>query len=287
MLILLRLFFIMIGIYKITSPSGRIYIGQSTNIVLRFNMYKLMHCKNQKILYKSLKKYGYDNHVFEIIEICDVEHLNDRERHWQDFYNVLDGGLNCKLTQCTDRMGKHSEETKIKISKSNSGKSKSNLHKENLRKAKMGHKNPNFGIKRSVNTINKIRNSNLGQKRSLETCMNISKSKKGTKLSEETKIKIGLASKGNKYALGHKKTESQKKHMSIKMTGKKHSLESRALMSESQKGNTNGNKILLDLNTGFFYDSVIDYSQYYKYKVATIRKKLQGKTPLNIPVRYV
>ena len=277
----------MIGIYKITNPSGRIYIGQSTNIGLRFNHYKLMHCENQKILYKSLNKYGYDRHIFEVIELCDIKNLNDRERYWQDFYNVLNGGLNCKLTQSTDKMGKHSEETKLKMSKSHYGKLKSDSHKENLRKAKTGCKNPNFGIKKSAETIDKIRNSNLGQKRSLETCMNISKSKKGNKLSEEHKIKIGIKSKGNKYRLGHKMTEDQKKNMSIKMTGKKHSLKSIQLMSKSQKGNTNGNKILLDLNTGFFYDSVIDYSQYSKYTVGTLRKKLQGRLNSNLPVRYV
>ena len=48
----------MIGIYKITSPSNKIYIGQSINIERRFNSYKnLSHCKQQIKLYNSLQKY--------------------------------------------------------------------------------------------------------------------------------------------------------------------------------------------------------------------------------------
>ena len=36
----------MIGIYKITSPNNRVYIGQSINIEKRFIGYKRMYVKN-------------------------------------------------------------------------------------------------------------------------------------------------------------------------------------------------------------------------------------------------
>ena len=36
-----------IGIYKLTSPSGSIYIGQSWNIEHRMMNYKNHHCKDQ------------------------------------------------------------------------------------------------------------------------------------------------------------------------------------------------------------------------------------------------
>ena len=50
----------MIGIYKITSPTNKIYIGQSTNIENRWNdYYKMIRCKRQTRLYNSLKKYGF------------------------------------------------------------------------------------------------------------------------------------------------------------------------------------------------------------------------------------
>ena len=44
----------MIGIYKITSPNNRVYIGQSINIEKRFIGYKRMYVKNQKQTRKNI-----------------------------------------------------------------------------------------------------------------------------------------------------------------------------------------------------------------------------------------
>lgn len=108
----------MIGIYKITSPSKKIYIGQSVNIQKRFYTYSLLHCKKQPFLFNSLKKHGVENHVFEVIEECEVQKLNERERFWQDFYNVLDNGLNLVLTNCNNKSGLLHNEVVIKMTKS-------------------------------------------------------------------------------------------------------------------------------------------------------------------------
>jgi hypothetical protein len=108
---------IVCGIYKITSPSGRVYIGQSKDVFrLRVRNYKKETCHSQPLLERSLKKYGWENHTFEIIEECEVEDLNCRERHWQDFYDVLNGGLNCVLQECGELKYKLSENTKNNIS---------------------------------------------------------------------------------------------------------------------------------------------------------------------------
>lgn len=113
----------MIGIYKITSPSGKIYIGQSINIEKRFKQYKcLYNSRNQIALHNSFLKHGILNHFFEIIEICEINELNERERYWQDFYNVLKSGLNSKITALENKSGKLSEETIKKMSKSLKGK---------------------------------------------------------------------------------------------------------------------------------------------------------------------
>lgn len=58
---------IITGIYKLTSPSGKIYIGQSRNINKRILDYKNIKCKSQRKLYNSLIKYGWEGHKFEII----------------------------------------------------------------------------------------------------------------------------------------------------------------------------------------------------------------------------
>lgn len=109
-----------IGIYKIVSPSGRVYVGQSIDIKQRIKKYK-NNCKTQVRLKRSFDKYGFKNHTFTIIEECDITSLNKRERYWQDFYDVLNGGLNSRLTKTEDKSGKLSEETKNKISKSRKG----------------------------------------------------------------------------------------------------------------------------------------------------------------------
>ena len=105
----------MIGIYKITSPSNRVYIGQSINIELRWKDHKGPTNSGSR-LHNSFKKHGAENHAFEVIEECEVEKLNERERYWQDHYRVLSPkGLNCKLTKTDDKSGYMSINTKNKL----------------------------------------------------------------------------------------------------------------------------------------------------------------------------
>lgn len=110
------------GIYKITSPSSKVYIGQSVNIQVRFSRYKRLSCKRQVALYNSFLKYGAENHLFDVIERCEIDHLNIRERYWQDHYDVLGfNGLNCCLTKTEEKRYVLSEESRLKISNSASG----------------------------------------------------------------------------------------------------------------------------------------------------------------------
>ena len=127
---------IKIGIYKITSPSNKIYIGQSNNILYRWKYgYFNYKCNKQTKLFNSLKKYGYENHKFEIIEECDVNLLDEREIYWGECFNVLGSeGLNCRLG---DGKGKLSEETKQKMRKP-----KSEEHRKNMILAKESSKKP-------------------------------------------------------------------------------------------------------------------------------------------------
>lgn len=113
----------MSGIYKITSPQGRIYVGQTVDFEKRKSSYRRGHSTSQRRLYNSINTYGYSQHIFEVVEQCSIEELNTRERYWQEYYDVLsEKGLNCKLTKVGDKSGVHSEETKKKQSKANIGK---------------------------------------------------------------------------------------------------------------------------------------------------------------------
>jgi group I intron endonuclease len=76
----------MVGIYKITNPKGKIYIGQSVNIEVRKSKYTSNNTQGQHKIYRSIKKHGWENHIFEIIEECNLNQLNERETYWKQYY---------------------------------------------------------------------------------------------------------------------------------------------------------------------------------------------------------
>lgn len=83
------------GIYMITSPSGKKYIGQSVNIRSRYNSYHYeLSVKKQPAIYNSFRKYGIVNHVFSVIEYCDASLLNQKEMKYIEEHRSLQEGLN-------------------------------------------------------------------------------------------------------------------------------------------------------------------------------------------------
>lgn len=147
-----------IGIYKITSPSGRVYIGQSRNIPKRIKSYSqdwFLNSNKQPRLRNSIKKYGYCNHKIEVVEYCCLKDLNKRERYYQDKYNVLSNlGLNCDLTHSEKEVKVRSEETKVKISKAHRGKTVSEETKNKISKTLKGNKLP-FCVRFKISKGNK------------------------------------------------------------------------------------------------------------------------------------
>ena len=160
----------MIGIYKITFPTKKVYIGQSINIERRFSTYKRNNPINkQPRLYGSFKKYGIENHKFEIVCECEIFELNEKERYYQDLFSAMSAnGLNCRLTTTKDKSGLSSEQTKAKqrISmkglllgrkqsreqiekriKNLTGKKRTTKKKKHFSKVKTGVLNPMFGRK--------------------------------------------------------------------------------------------------------------------------------------------
>lgn len=167
-------------IYKIISPSNKIYIGQSTNVEKRIKQYKRLCCLTQKVLYNSLKKYGFDNHIFEIIEECDIELLNERERYWQEYHNSLaPNGLNSMLTETNSKRRIVSKETSLKLSES-----------------KKGDKNPMYNVKKSEEHKNKM-----------------SLLMKNRVFTEDWKLKISESKRGIKNSMYGKKMTSERKQL--------------------------------------------------------------------------
>jgi len=198
----------MIGIYKITSPSNKVYIGQSIDIERRFRHYKRLVCKEQVKIHNSLLKYGVNAHIFEVIELCETEELNNRERHYQDLYDSVANGLNLLYVKSEHFNGGHSDESKKKISDSLKGRTFTDEHKY-----KIGLSNSRRII--SPETKEKHRVAGLGKKASPETIQKQILKRLGSKRSEETKKKMSESAK--------------------KVVKKPHSAETRAKMSESQK----------------------------------------------------
>lgn len=81
-----------IGIYKITNlTNGHSYIGQSRNIEKRWINHKsaALNCADSCYNYplqRAFRKYGFNNFTFEIIEQCEINMLNEREKYWIKYY---------------------------------------------------------------------------------------------------------------------------------------------------------------------------------------------------------
>jgi len=138
-----------VGIYLITSPTGKVYIGQSWQLQKREKSYSRGYCYHQPKIFASIKKHGWDSHTFEVLIYLrkDVKQsiMNYFECMFIDYYkdlgfnlmNIRGGGSNGKISKETiekirnkqkgvprpyaknnkTQLGKKlSKETKIKIS---------------------------------------------------------------------------------------------------------------------------------------------------------------------------
>ena len=149
-------------IYKLVSPSGRIYVGKTSNLKLRIDYYRRLKCKKQPLLYYSLLKYGFSGHSFEVI--YEGEHslneINELEILYINKYNSFHGnnekGMNLTLggdggfgvIYTEERKQKlrdanknriykpHSEETKKLISENRKKTGKTKSHQEAIEKLK-------------------------------------------------------------------------------------------------------------------------------------------------------
>ena len=138
----------MVGIYKIINPKGKIYIGQSTNIKNRKKHYKYLNSSSiGSKLFNSLRKYGWENHKFKIIEECSVKDLGRKEKYWKVYYNSIQEGLNIQFDE--EKGGILSEETRKKISNAWKNKTKEELLiiNEKRRQGNLGKPKPGAGRK--------------------------------------------------------------------------------------------------------------------------------------------
>lgn len=81
------------GIYKITNiKNGMVYVGRSVDIRNRWTQ----HIKRavgteketQNLLYPAMREHKVWNFSFEVLEECDRDSLNEREKFYQDVYKA-------------------------------------------------------------------------------------------------------------------------------------------------------------------------------------------------------
>ena len=166
-------------VYLITSPSNRLYIGSTSNLKKRIYSYSNLNCKTQTKLYNSLKKYGWENHTFEVIWEGFINEMLKNETLLGLEYDVLNiKNLNLKLPKIGDNRKITSDETKNKMSNSAMGRvfseeSKIKIKENNKNKLKSLKTKKNMSItqkKRPIylNAISAISKANINNKYNLD-----------------------------------------------------------------------------------------------------------------------
>lgn len=155
-------------IYKITSPSGKVYIGQTINgIDYRWKQ----HIKNAqdpnkrkcRIIYNAIIKYGEKNMKKEILCECNVNQLDEKENEYINLFNSLSpNGYNMRTNKEEHKRGIVTQEFKDNVShavlnyyKTNPQAEKS---REKIKTAKLLYHKNNI-ITHTNESKNKISNS--------------------------------------------------------------------------------------------------------------------------------
>lgn len=218
-------FFIMAkicGIYKITSPTGKVYIGQSIDIKKRWRDHSNSITKTK--LNSSFISHGFINHIFEIIHECERCDLDRWEIHYIGYFDTFNTrhGLNLNIGGGGNKGIIVSDETRKRLSIAGKGKKRTAEFCARLSEI-------NKGKKHSPETLIKLSQAKIGHKRSEETKAKIKKNNArtglGRVLPEETRRSISEKLKGNKNGRGYVATPETRRKISVANTGKKHSQE--------------------------------------------------------------
>ena len=225
-------------IYRLTSPSGKSYVGQTTRLIEK-RLLEHTYPNNCVALYNAINYYGWEKFEKEWIEVPD-EDLDFYEEMLIALlgtlspggYNLQEGGGNKRPSEETrERMsealrgenhylfGKHqSEETKQRISKTKLGKTMSKETKQKMSDAQSGEKHPMYGKQHTDDTKQKMSEAKkcekhpmYGKQHTDDTKQKMSEAKKGENnhwygktLTEETKQKMSKAHKGENNPLSKK-----------------------------------------------------------------------------------
>lgn len=243
-----------IGIYKLTSPSGKIYIGQSRDCGKREEHYRNLRIHDQPAIYNSIKKHGWITHKFEIIHECSESFLDELEKFYIIFFdtyqtkhglNLQEGGYggypseeSRKKISLKSKGRIVSEETRKKISLAHKGSIKPRGHKlskEHIEKLKQTHKGKVLSESHKANIAKGLKLSGKRIISELEK-ENSRKRMTGVKFSPERCANISKALKGRKVLNPKRPSEEVKKRISDTLRNHPNRLELNRLNSIKHKG---------------------------------------------------
>jgi len=165
---------IMEVIYKLTSPSGKYYIGRSKNYDNRMKQHESRSKTSDEIvLYKAIRKYGWDNFTKEILAEVSNSEAVEIEEFFIEKYNAVTEGYNMTYKGCGGDIWEGRRDTKeyeeycilkSKQSSENNGFKGKRHTLESLKK--MSHpdyKNGMFGKNHSESTKGKMKQKAAGR----------------------------------------------------------------------------------------------------------------------------
>ncbi len=93
----------MIGIYKITNKNnGKVYIGQSNNVERRLSEHKQ---KRTQTIDNIINVLGVENFDFEIVEECNQDDLDKKEKEYIEKYDSVSNGYNIQKGGVNNSIG--------------------------------------------------------------------------------------------------------------------------------------------------------------------------------------
>lgn len=242
------------GVYIIrNSVNRRVYIGSAKHLRNRFVSHRntlTRNCHKSKQLQAFVNKYSSEVLVYELLELCSVAELIQTEQKYLDAYKPFGRrGFNTLVLAGSPLGFRHSEESKRKLSESHKGRKHSLQARKNMSE---GQRNRDWRLTED------------GRRRQ-------SLARKGRKLSEGTKLLISIAHSGRKH------TKQSRENMSKAHRGKALTESQKQKLSEYMLEKNPFGKLVLNTETGVYYDSGIQAAGAHGLHAVGLNRKLRGE----------